>query len=30
MDKGLVDQFFEEKDFHIMYVVEIEKILVQS
>ena len=30
LDKGLVDQFFEEKDFHIMYVVEIEKILVQS
>lgn len=30
LDKGLVDQFFEEKDFHTMYVVEIEKILVQS
>ena len=30
LDKGLVEQYFGEKDFHTMYVVEIEKILVQN
>lgn len=27
IEKGIVDQWYQEKDFHTMYVVEIEKIL---
>lgn len=29
IDKSLVDKWFPNKDFHTMYVVEIEKVLVQ-
>lgn len=27
IDKGIIDQWYPERDYHIMYVVEIEKIL---
>lgn len=30
VDQSLVEKWFGEKDFHTMYVVEIEKILVQE
>lgn len=30
IDKALIDANYKEKDFHTMYVVEIEKILVQD
>lgn len=27
IDKGIIDQWYPERDYHIMYVVEVEKIL---